>query len=115
MKVYALPGELPVPEFSFDGDWAAREEAHRESVRAWLKQAGYTGKHSGKVLRIPYADGYAEYMLADGTKSFLFHLPYGDGYDSRDVNFLPKKEVLARIEQQERMDALFNRAKAQEA
>lgn len=111
MKVYALPDDLPVPESNFNSDWEAREEAHRASVRAWLKANGYTGAHSGKVLRIPYADGYAEYMLADGSKSFLFHLPYGDGYDSRDVGFLPKKEVLARIEQQERMDALFNRNK----
>jgi hypothetical protein len=115
MKVYALPDTLPVPEFSFDGDWQAREEAHRESVRKWIKDNGYTGPASGKVLRLPYADGYAEYMLADGKGSFLFHLPYGDGYDDRNVNFLPKKEVLARIEQQERMDALFNRNKGQAA
>ena len=107
MKVYALPETLPAPEFSFDGDWAAREEDHRNQVRAYLKAQGYNGKNSGKCLRMPYADGYAEYMLAEGTKSFLFHLPYGDGYHDRNVAFLPKKEVLAQIAFRERLDAMF--------
>lgn len=115
MKVYALPESLPVPAFDFNdiGGWQKREEAHRESVRQWLKANGYTGKNSGRILRLPFADGYAEYMMAEGSQSFLFHLPYGDGYDSREVNFLPKKEVLARIEQQEKLDALFKRKAAE--
>jgi hypothetical protein len=115
MKVYALPDAVAAPEFSFDGDWQAREEAHRNQVRQWLKDNGYTGKNSGKIARFPVADGYAEYMLAEGSKSFLLHLPYGDGYQCREVGFLPKKEILARIDHQDRLDAMFNRNKGQAA
>ncbi len=44
------------------------------------------------------ADGYALYMFADaGAKSVLVHLPYGDGYDYPDVRYIPKTEVLRRM------------------
>lgn len=113
MKVYALPGELAatVPAFDFEGGWEKKEEAHREEIRAWLKQAGYTGKNSGKILRESVADGYAEYMVAEGSKTFLLHLPYGDAYQAPYVHRMTKKDVLDSIRAQERLDELFNRNK----
>ena len=103
MKVYKLPINLeatvPQPDYrNFDYDtMVADEDAHRESVKQWLLENGYTGKHTGGVLRMPIADGHAEYMLADGSPSILLHLPYGDALDHPDVTFLPKKEIVKRI------------------
>jgi len=109
MKVYSVPADVAYePSFSFsDGDYFKKimqyEEEHRETLKQWLIDAGYTGKETGSELRIPMADGYAVYMFADargsgtGLKSILIHLPYGDAWHSRDVEFLPQKEVLKRI------------------
>ena len=112
MKVYALPDELAatVPNWGMDKSREqlfAEEEAHRAGIVEWIKAQGFTGKHTGRVYRTSIADGYAEYMMADGRGSFLLHLPYGDGYQSRDVQFLPKGEVIKRIDADERMRALF--------
>lgn len=109
MKVYKCPIDFADPDYgSYDvAKERAREAAHREALKAWLIAKGWKGKHTGKTLRMPMADGYAEYMLADGAKSALIHLPYGDAWDSRDVAFLPKTEVLKRIAQDEKLAALF--------
>lgn len=49
-------------------------------------------------------------MLGDkGRGGVLIHLDYGDGYHSRDVEFLPKKEVIERIMQRERLTKLFEK------
>ncbi len=113
MKVYRVPDELPAPklEFPFDTEkHLASEEAHKAALKAWLIKSGYKGKHTGEVVRFPVADGYAQYMLADGKKSFLIHLPYCDAYDYRDVQYLPKAEILRRIEVSKKMAALFSKA-----
>ena len=113
MKVFGLPSELQatLPQvdytnFSYD-KMIADEDKHRASIRAWLVEQGYTGKHTGGILQMPIADGHAEYMLADGSGSFLLHLPYGDAWDSPDVEFLPKKEVVKRINARVNLNKLF--------
>lgn len=111
MKVYACPDEVPFtePDYrNYDRDKeAANEAAHRAALKTWLKEAGYTGKHTGETVRFQVADGYAEYMLGDGKKSVLIHLPYCDAYDYRDVGFLPKAEILRRIEADKKFAAIF--------
>lgn len=113
MKVYSLPSELeatiPQTDYqNFDYDkMIADEENHRESIEQWLHANGYNGKHTGGILRMPIADGAAEYMLADGNPSFLMHLPYGDAWDHPDVTFLPKKEVVKRIQGEAAMRKVF--------
>ena len=112
MKVYACPKELPFEPDYRNYDFkkvAAQEETHRKALAEWLRKQGYTGKHTGKVLSVPFADGRANYMLADGSKSCLIHLPYGDAWNSPDVQFLPKKEVLRRIAARESLNSLFGR------
>lgn len=111
MKVYSCPDEIKPPEYDFTNyDHAkteAVEKAHAEALIAWLRANGYTGKNTGKILRVPYADGSAQYMFADGSKSCLINLPYGDAWDSPDVAFLPKKEVLRRIGLSDKRAAFF--------
>ncbi len=102
MKVFSCPKEVPAPQVDYRNydhkKVDADEKSHMEQLRLWLRKSGYTGKYTGEVLNVQIADGYARYMMADGSKSCLIHLPYGDAYDSRDVAFLPKKEVIRRIE-----------------
>jgi hypothetical protein len=102
MKVYSLPDELPAPEPDYLNFNLKTEEvkiqAHKEALKAWLVKAGYTGKNTGETLSFPVADGHAQYMLAEGKSSILLHLPYFDGYAYPDVAFLPKKEILTRID-----------------
>jgi hypothetical protein len=111
MKVYACPAELPEPETDYKNYDRAKEaakiEAHKAALKNWLKGSGYTGKRTGETVRFQVADGYAEYMLADGRKSALIHLPYYDGYSYPDVAYLPKKEILRRIEAEKNFAALF--------
>ena len=111
MKVYSLPKELTPPEPDYlNTSWDEQmreEEAHKETVKQWLIDEGFTGKNTGGILQMPMGDGYAMYMLAEGSKSCLIHLPYGDAWHSPDVEFLPKKEVLTRIRGRAEMYKLF--------
>lgn len=111
MKIYAPPVKWDEPNYTnYNPDTErTREESHRAALRDWLKTNGYTGKYSGEIFRTPMADGYACYMLAEGKgkKAFLIHLPYGDAWNSRDVRFLPKAEIIKRIESDKKIAALF--------
>lgn len=113
MKVYGLPDEVPFAEPDYKNyDPAkeeARENAHSEALKKWLISAGYTGKHTGEIFSEPMADGYANYMFADGKTSALIHLPYGDAWDNRNVQHLPKKEVLRRIAARKGLDSIFSK------
>jgi prepilin-type processing-associated H-X9-DG protein len=114
MKVVNPPDEVAYAEPDYANyDSAAeqaREKAHQDSLKAWLSANGWPGERTGQILREPHADGYANYMYADGPKPVLVHLPYGDAWDSPNVAHLPKKEVLARLDRQVAMAALFSKA-----
>lgn len=111
MKVYSspIPFEYDYSDYNHKA-YCEAEDKHQETLKAWLVENGYTGKNTGRILSEPVADGSAMYMLAEGKRSFLVHLPYGDAYQSRDVSFLPKAEVLRRIEAKERLNELFKKA-----
>lgn len=111
-KVFSCPDEVPAPRPDFRNyDFnkvQADEKAHQERLKGWLKDNGYNGANTGRIFTIPHADGYAIYMVAEGSRRFhLIHLPYGDGWDSPDVQFLPKAEILRRLTQHERIASLF--------
>ncbi len=111
MKVFALPKEVPAPEpdyRNYDRDAEARKiDEHKAKLKEHMRKLGYTGKRTGSVVRYPVADGYAEYMLAEGRKSVLIHLPYYDGYHYRHIEYVPKAEILAEIEREKKIAALF--------
>ncbi len=109
MKVYSCPTECPAPKIDFSNpnweDMDELEQEHQEKLKAHLKSIGFTGKYTGEIVMFGVADGHAQYMMADGPKSFLIHLPYGDAWNYRDIKFIPKIEIIKRINQQ---NALIN-------
>jgi hypothetical protein len=113
MKIYSCPDQVPAPTPDYRNYDRAKEDAaekkHMADLKAFLKKAGYTGKYTGEIYKDGVADGYALYMVMDGPKSGLVHLPYGDGYESRDAGFLPKKEIIARIERDKAFRAAWNK------
>lgn len=112
MKVYAAPEGIQEPKwpspYSYEA-MVAEEKRFEDECRKWLADNGYNGPNSGKIVRFGVADGYAAYMLAEGRRSFLMHMPFGDAYQYRDVEFLPKAEILKRIKQEEGLKAIFGR------
>ncbi len=112
MKVYAAPEHIQTPAWPspFNHDQYSKNcDAYRAEIRKWLSENGYTGEYSGEVIQFGVADGYAQYMLADGgRRSFLIHLDEVDGYQYRDVEFLPKREIIKRIEQQRKFKEFWN-------
>ena len=119
VKIYSLPAEAPAPVVDYMNFDLAKvqkdEENHKEALKNHLIEAGFKGKNTGKILSIPIADGHAQYMFAEGRgrDDGLIHLPYGDAWQSRDVQFLPRKEVILRLKQQEGMRAMFSRPKSE--
>lgn len=111
MKIYACPDECPAPRPDFKNfdinREIARQESHQQELCEWLRANGHAGPHTGKIVMFPVADGYAKYMLADGRRSCLIHLPYGDAYQYPDAEFLPKAEILRRIENRQKLSAMF--------
>lgn len=114
MKIYQCPKEVPVPSPDYSNYDHAKEMAaenkHMTDLKAWLVSQGYTGKYTGEIYRQQIADGYALYMMADGPKSFLIHLPYGDGYQARDTAFLPKSEIIRRIEAEKKFQSFWEKS-----
>ena len=113
MRIYALPDHLPAPEpdyMNYDSATVQRQEDdHRAALKAHLVDFGFTGKRTGDIYRAQIADGYAEYMLADGRgrQDGLIHLPYGDAYQCPDVQHLPKRVIVERIAAEERLAKMF--------
>lgn len=90
---------------------AANEAEYKRKVKDELFQLGSTHAWTGKVIRFPVADNYAEYMVAKvGRKpAILVHLHICDGYRIPDahVRGLTDTDIGGMIERQDRLDALF--------
>lgn len=82
--VYRCP--VPEPEWSeyevagkFSHDKMAEvDAAYIARCKQWLNDNGFKHKLTGEIIRFPVADGYAQYMVMDGTK--IMHLPLMDAY-----------------------------------
>ena len=113
VKIYSCPDEVAFA----DPDYAnydtnvelARQETHSAELKAWLLANGWAGPRTGQILQEPHADGYALYMYGDaeGRKACLIHLPYGDKWNSPNVEHLPKKEILARMDRTAALKSMF--------
>lgn len=114
MKVCSSPITAPTPDYANCNLEAeqVKEKAYFDALKAKLIEMGYTGEHTGKILRERHADGYAQYMLADAPRqSKLIHLAVDDAWDSPNVRHLPKREVLRRIAAEARLRCIFDKAR----
>ena len=84
-KVYSPPEGIDAPDFNdffvdgrYDRELDDRLTAEfTDRLAAWCRER-YTGDLVGEVVRFPYADGYAAYMIANHRPLTLIHLPLGD-------------------------------------
>lgn len=116
MKIYRCPTEVPPPVVNYSNynrdKEAAAEQKHMADLKNWLIAKGWTGKYTGEIISFGVADGRACYMMADGKNSCnscLIHLPYGDAYQYPDAAFLPKSEIIRRIESEKKLNELFSK------
>ncbi len=119
VKVYKLPTEVPAPEvdyMNYDREKEdAAETAHKAALKKFYYDQGFTGKNTGRIYSEGVADGAALYMLFEAgrgsnfkEKFFLIHLPYGDGYQSRNISFLTKGEIIRRLDASDSFNKLFS-------
>lgn len=112
MKVFTLPAEVPAPVVDYRNFDIKKMEAdeleHSGKLKEHLIAMGYKGPHTGKVLRIPHADGFATYMIADAPRqTCLIHLPYGDAWNSPWATKLTKKEAIERADRASKRTSIF--------
>lgn len=115
MKVYAPPAEVPVPsmvneEGRFDYlDYERREDEFLAALAAWVRLNGQPHALAGEVVRVPYADGYAQYMVAKfDNKVCLIHLPLGDAWqDDRFERLATVAELRRMVEASRRLASIF--------
>lgn len=108
MRIYDVPEEVPFECDYSVGTWKEMEKQHHQHAQrleAWLRANGYNGARTGQVYRAGVADGYAQYMVAEGRRTILIHLPYGDAYHDQNVQYIPKKELFRRIDAEQRRRA----------
>jgi len=103
MKIVRVPEAIPelkIDYLSMDlNQILAAEEEHAQQITQWCRENGYRGPRTGEIYQEQIADGYARYLFADaGPKSVLIHLPYGDGYHDPNVKFIPRTEILKRMD-----------------
>jgi hypothetical protein len=114
-KVYT--NHIPAPDFMEpDGTYShsgydARCQKYREDTVEWLRSLGYKHKNLGKIIRFGVADGYAQYMVANGTT--LIHLEEVDAYHVHDalLRGLRATDIDAMIKRDENFNALFSGSK----
>jgi hypothetical protein len=110
MQIYSSPVPFSRPDYrAYDSaKEQAREASHQAEIKDWLKTNGYAGPYTGEVVRFQVADGYAQYMVGDGGRTWaLIHLPYGDAYQYTHARHLPKQEIKDMIAREKRFSALF--------
>jgi hypothetical protein len=88
MKSYSVPEGVKIPDFDdylVDGRYSMTKDDEvtgkfLTDLAETLRGMGYTGNLTGKVVYFPVADGAAQYMVAQGRKTILIHLPLHDAW-----------------------------------
>ena len=108
MHVYASP--IPAPEFNID-TYQADEDKYLVDIQEWIKGNAQPHALNGEVVRTPFADGYAQYVVAKvGGRTSLIHLDVGDAWrDGRFENTVTVRELKDMVARQRERDALFAR------
>jgi hypothetical protein len=102
LTAYAPPDEIPVPELFSDetgyfvpgGGYDRASDEYIRRLREYVKGISHH-KLAGRCFRLPWADGYAQYMIVDGRRCIC--LPLGDAWNVPDhqLRGLTVKELTA--------------------
>lgn len=114
-EVFNPPANIPVPELNFsDIDEYNKacdkfEADLKEFCIDRAKKSGADTKYIGDVIKLPYADSYAIYMVASLKPVQLIHIPIWDAWDCFLAKRLTKKDIVDMIESQKKLKELFGR------
>ncbi len=117
MQVFSAPEEIKDAEFVFtDGRFdlkatEAEEDRYVSELRAYVSENFGGHALAGEVVRVPYADGYAQYMVAKvNGKVSMIHMPLGDAWqDGRFERTATVAELKRLVEGEKALAALFGR------
>lgn len=106
-KIYA-PSTDYNPDYS--ADFRELEKYDKEYTAQVVAENTIKGDpYSGKILAIPHADGYAQYVVRSLKPVVLIHLPVGDAWEAPYVNRMTASDIKGEIDRRERLAALFAR------
>lgn len=113
MKITACPKGFKEPGFDVE-NWQKAEAEHAARLKQHLIDYGHTGEYTGEIISFGVADGAAQYMIVDGpgrygSRTFLIHLNYGDGYQYRGVEHFPKAKIIQMAKSAREYKKLFER------
>lgn len=112
-EIFSAPEEVEQPKIDFANfDHEQYEAANAEYVqklKEWLNSMGYKGKNVGEILRLPWADGHAQYMVISMRPCRLMHLPLGDAWDHPDADQLSAERVQEKLDQAKALAELFSK------
>jgi len=119
MELFNPPKHLKAPRFEvinndYNGAYAKMvkdEKQYLADLKAFLINRK-KGKYIGKVVQFPVADGTAKYMVASVRPLELVNIPFDDEYQFQYIYNLKWADILAKINQEEALDKLFNRKKS---
>jgi len=103
---------------AFDQDWNNPnwEQRQEEQITAYREQfrAKKPGALVGGVVRFPWADGYAQYMVVSERPLVLAHMEIGDAWavPYSQIRGIRQVDVQAMVESEERLRSLFARHNA---
>lgn len=115
-KIYACPSDIQPPDFGqcfTDGRYDREKDdlLHAEFIARLASRAQrlHSGDLVGKVVRFPYADGSAAYMVWNHRPFELIHLPIHDAWRLPEAHErgLRLSDIRAEVERSERLAALF--------
>ena|SRR5271157_555285 len=111
-KIYAPPKNLPVLEPDYTNyDFKAIEKSDNEWTEK-LRQyclANGNGKERGEVVRFPWADGYAQYMVFSMKPVAMIHMPLGDAWHYPDADLQTAARIREKVRQEKAIAKLFSR------
>jgi hypothetical protein len=117
-KILSAPKtiQLPVIDYSDTAAWQAQEEKYVQDVKEYcLKSTRNQGDpYVGKILGIPCGDGQASYMVHSTKPLQLVHLPIGDAWESPYAELFTLNKLKEQIDQVERIEGIFAKAKAEQ-
>ena len=82
-KIFAAPSAIKLPDAN-SKNFELAEEKYLKDLATWCRER-YSGPLVGEVIRTPFADGEAAYMILRQKPFCLLHLELGDGWRADEI------------------------------